>query len=204
MLTLTQGIVIVDDYLQQKEFPQLMLNTLDIVKFRRKLSMSCKYELIITRTFDAPKEILFRMWTDSKNLSNWWALKGFRLDVIHVDLRPNEMLLYKQTSSEGQVIWGKYVYKEIVEPDKLVFTNSFSDEEGRTVRAPFYSSWPLEIMNTLTFQNQGDKTTLTIRGIPVTICEEELDTFKNKHEGIKQTFAESFDQLDTYLKEVVY
>ena len=166
--------------------------------------MSCQYELIITRTFDAPKEILFNMWTDSNHLSNWRTLKGFRLDVIHVDLRPNEMLLYKQTSSEGQVIWGKYVYKEIVEPDRLVFTNSFSDEEGQTVRAPFYSSWPLEIMNTLIFQDQGGKTTLTISGIPVTICEEELDTFKNNHEGIKQTFAESFDQLDTYLKEVVY
>jgi len=159
---------------------------------------------MITRTFDAPKEILFSMWTDSKHFSKWRTLKGFRLDVTHIELRPNGMFLYKQTSSEGQVIWGKYVYKEIVAPDKLVFTNSFSDENGTTIRAPFYSSWPLEIMNTLTFQEQGGKTSLTIRGIPVTICEEELDTFKNEHEGIKKTFTESFDQLDTYLKEIIF
>lgn len=166
--------------------------------------MSCKYELKITRTFDAPKEILFCMWTDSDHLTNWRAPKGFTIDVASMEVRPNGMFLYKQTSSEGQGIWGKFVYKEIVEPEKLVFTNSFSDENGNTIRAPFFSSWPLEIMNTLTFQEQGGKTTLTIQGIPVTISEEELDTFKNKHEGIKQSFSELFEQLDTYLKDVKY
>lgn len=165
--------------------------------------MSCQYTLNIIRTFDTPIETLFSMWIDSVHLKQWWAPKGFTTDVASMEVRPNGMFLYKQTSSEGQEIWGKFVYQEIVEPDKLVFTNSFSDENGNTIRAPFFSSWPLEILNTLTFQEQEGKTTLNIQGIPVTRNEEELDTFKNNHEGIKQSFAETFDQLDTYLKEAI-
>ncbi len=164
-----------------------------------------QYELKITRIFNAPIETLFRMWTDSNHLKRWWAPNGFMMDIARIDLRPNGILLYKQTSSEGQEMWGKFVYQEVVKPTKLVFINSFSDDNALTVRAPFYSSWPLEIMNTLTLKSEIDgRTTLTIQGMPVTISEEELDTFKREHEGIKEAFANTFDQLDTYLKEVVY
>ncbi|MBX6396323.1 MAG: SRPBCC domain-containing protein [Alicyclobacillaceae bacterium] len=86
-----------------------------------------------------------------------------------------------------------------VEPEKLVYTHSFSDEEGNTVRAPFSPTWPLEILNTLTFTEHEGKTTLTMRGVPLSATEEELKTFEAAHDRIRKGFAGTFDQLADYL-----
>ncbi|MDB5085384.1 MAG: activator of Hsp90 ATPase 1 family protein, partial [Bacilli bacterium] len=73
------------------------------------------------------------------------------MNVTKIDLRPGGIFHYRQRSPEGQEMWGKFVYREIVAPEKLIFTNSFSDEAGNTVRAPFSPTWPLKILNTFTF-----------------------------------------------------
>jgi uncharacterized protein YndB with AHSA1/START domain len=82
----------------------------------------------------------------------------------------------------------KFVYREIVEPEKLVFTDSFSDEASDTVRAPFSQTWPLEILNTWTFAEHEDKTTLTMRGVPLSATAEELKTFEAAHDMVQKGF----------------
>jgi uncharacterized protein YndB with AHSA1/START domain len=79
-----------------------------------------------------------------------------------LDLRPGGIFLASQRSPEGQDMWGKFVYQEIKAPEKLVFIQSFSDEKGNTVRAPFSPVWPLEIINKLTFTESEGTTTLTL------------------------------------------
>jgi uncharacterized protein YndB with AHSA1/START domain len=158
-------------------------------------------ELEITHTFDAPREKVFKAWTESEQLLQWWGPKGFTMNIAKFELSPGGIFLYSQTTPDGQVMWGKFVYREIAAPEKLVFTNSFSDEEGNTVRAPFSASWPLEILNTLTFTEQDGKTTLTMRGMPFSATEEERQTFAAARDGIKQGFAGTFAQLTEYLSK---
>jgi uncharacterized protein YndB with AHSA1/START domain len=159
-------------------------------------------ELVITRTFDAPRELVFKMFTESEHLKNWWGPKGFTMNVARLELRSGGVFHYSQKSPEGQEMWGKFVYREIVEPEKLVFTNSFSDEEGNTVRAPFNPTWPLEILNILTFAEHEGKTTITLRGGPLFATEKELKTFEAAHDMIRKGFAGTFDQLAEYLATV--
>jgi uncharacterized protein YndB with AHSA1/START domain len=161
--------------------------------------MSNQIELVITRTFDAPRELVFKAFTEPEHLKHWWGPKGYTMNVAKLDLRPGGVFHYSQRSPEGQEMWGKFVFREIVEPEKLVYTNSFSDEEGNTIRAPFSPTWPLEILNTLTFTEHEGKTTLTMRGVPLTATEEELKTFKAAHDMVQKGFAGTFDQLADYL-----
>ncbi|MDM5155048.1 SRPBCC domain-containing protein [Bacillus sp. DX1.1] len=157
-------------------------------------------KLIITRIFDAPRDLVFKMWTDSEHLKHWWGPKGLTMHIAKLDLCSDGVFHYSMKSPDGQEMWGKFVYREISAPDKLVFINSFSDEEGNTVRAPFSPTWPLEIQNTLIFSEEEGKTKLIMQGTPVSATEEEYETFRAAHDGVKQGFAGTFEQLADYIK----
>jgi uncharacterized protein YndB with AHSA1/START domain len=158
-----------------------------------------EFEFIITRIFDAPRELVFKAWTESEHLKHWWGPKGFTFGVSKLDFRPGGIFHYSMRSPDGHEMWGKFVYREIVVPEKIVFINSFSDEEGNTVRAPFSPTWPLEVLNTLTLSENEGKTTLTLRGGPINATEEERKTYEAGFESMKQGFGGTFDQLADYL-----
>jgi uncharacterized protein YndB with AHSA1/START domain len=159
-------------------------------------------EFVFTRTFDAPRELVFKAWTESEHLRHWWGPKGFTFGVARLDLRPGGIFHYSMRSPDGREMWGKFVYREIVAPEKIVYMNSFSDEEGNTVRAPFSPTWPLEVYNILTFSEHEGKTTLTLRGGPVNATEEERKTYEAGFESMKQGFGGTLDQLADYLSKV--
>lgn len=159
-------------------------------------------EMVITRSFEAPRELVFKVWTEAEHLAQWWGPKGMSLRVSTLDLRPGGIFHYSMQSPEGHIMWGKFVYREIVAPEKIVFTNSFSDEEGNTIRAPFSESWPLEVLNTLTLTENEGKTTLTLRGGPLHATEEERKAYQAMFESMKQGFGGTFDQLEEYLAKV--
>ena len=77
--------------------------------------------------------------------------KGFATTSARNDPRPGGVFHYRMRSPAGQEMWGKWVYREIAPPERLVFVQSFSDEAGNTVRAPFSAEWPLEVLSTVTF-----------------------------------------------------
>ncbi|HET7616394.1 MAG TPA: SRPBCC domain-containing protein, partial [Bacillales bacterium] len=176
-------------------------------KFTKERAMvmteiSKDYELVITRTFEAPRELVWKAVTKPEHLKHWWGPKGYGMTIVKLDLRPDGVFHYSQTSPDGEEMWGKFVYREVDKPGKLVFTNSFSDEEGRTVRAPFSKTWPLEILNDWTLTEADGKTEITMRGTPLTDVEEEIATFKEAQSMVKQGFAGTFDQLADYLTKL--
>ena len=100
-----------------------------------------------------------------------WRPKVFTSPVCKIDLRVGGDYLNCMRSPEGQDYWNKGVYREIVEPERIVFTDSFSDAEGNVVPASYYGmsgDWPLESLVTVTFEEHEGKTKLTLRrvGIP--------------------------------------
>lgn len=164
--------------------------------------MEQRNELVITRFFNAPREIVFKMWTDAEHLAKWWGPKGFTLTVSSLDLQPGGIFHYCM-SGNGFEMWGKFVYVEITPPEKLVFINSFSDKEGNITRAPFSATWPLEVINMLTLTEKDGKTLMTIKGGPHNATDEEIQTFIAGTESMQQGFAGTFDQLDEYLATIV-
>ena len=102
---------------------------------------------VIARVFDAPRQNVWRAWTEPDRLRQWWGPKGFKVHTCKVDLRPGGIFLYGMTAHDGTDIWGRFVYREIEAPEKLVFMVSFSNPEGGVSRHPWSPSWPLEWMS---------------------------------------------------------
>lgn len=158
--------------------------------------------LIIVRTFDAPRDLMFNVWTDPEHFKHWWGPKGCTVVASKMDLRPGGTLLYSMRMPDGPEMWAKFVYHEILAPDRLVFVSSFSDEKGNITRAPFSATWPLEITNTLILREQFDKTTLTLLSHPANATDEEWQTFETAFSSLHQGFSGTFDQLAGYLAKL--
>lgn len=158
-------------------------------------------QLVISRAFDAPRELVWKAFTEADRLAQWWGPKGFTMLVRTLDFRPGGVFLYAMRAPDGHVMWGRFVYRDIQEPERMVFVNSFADEDGNIIRAPFSPTWPLEILNIVTFTESGDKTTVTLRGGPINASDEERATFWSSQESVEQGFAGTFDQLAAYLAE---
>jgi uncharacterized protein YndB with AHSA1/START domain len=105
-------------------------------------------------------------------------------------------------SPDGHSMSGKFVYREIVAPERMVFIVSFSDEMGGTTRHPMSQTWPLEVLNILTLTEHEGKTTLTLRGGPINATEEERKTFEENFKGMQQGFTGTFDQFEEYLSKI--
>jgi uncharacterized protein YndB with AHSA1/START domain len=156
----------------------------------------------ITRTFDAPRELLFRVWTQPEHLTRWWGPKGFTVVHCTSDLRPGGAMHYGMRGPDGSMMWGRWVFREIVPPERLAFVTSFSDEEGGVTRAPFLDGgWPLEVLSTVTFTERDGRTTLTMIGIPLNATDAERVTFRGMHQSMQGGWTGTLDQLDAYLEK---
>jgi len=159
-------------------------------------------EFALTRQFAAPRALVFQALTEADRLARWWGPKDFAMVSAKVDLRPGGLFHYQMLSPEGHVMWGRFAYREIVAPERIVFTNSFSDAAGGVTRAPFSPTWPLEVLNTLTLTEAAGLTTVTLRGGPVNATPEERRTFEGHFTSMQQGFGGTFDQLAAYLAKL--
>lgn len=158
-------------------------------------------EFSIVRVLDAPRELVWRAWTNAEHLAKWWGPVIFQNEVVGFDFRIGGVFHYKMTTDDGNVMWGKFVYREIDEPQKLVYVSSFSDENAGVTRAPFAENFPLEVLNTLTFEENDGKTTLTLRGVPFNASEEEIAFFASMHDSMRGGFGGTLDALTEHLAQ---
>src|SRR4051794_25616045 len=164
-----------------------------------ELDGSIANELVITRVFDAPRELVFQAFAEAERLAQWWGPKGFTIHVSRLDFRPGGIFHYRMAAPDGQDMWGRFAYREIVPPERIVWVNSFSDEAGNLTRPPFSDPWPPEILNTVTLVEHDGKTTLTLRGGPINATEAERATFEAGFDSMRQGFGGTWDQLAEYL-----
>ncbi|MGP4073220.1 SRPBCC family protein [Piscibacillus sp. B03] len=153
----------------------------------------------LTHTFNAPCDLVFKAFTDSEHLQNWWGPEGWVFQVAKADFRPGGVFHYSQKPVDGDVMWVKFEYDEIIVPEKLIYTSYFSDEEGNVVRAPFDENWPMKIQNAYKFEELDGKTIITMVAKPVSATEEELENFKLSQKMFKEGFSVTFTQLEDYM-----
>ncbi len=149
---------------------------------------------VVARVFDAPREMVFKAWTEPERLKRWWGPKGFTTPFCAVDLREGGVFLYCMRSPEGRDSWGRGVFREIVVPEQLVLAMSFADAEGNVVPATYYRlspDWPLESLMTVTFEELAGATRVAVRheGVPP----------GPDGDGARQGWAEILDGLAEYL-----
>lgn len=126
--------------------------------------------LTITRIFDAPREQVWKAWTETEQIKKWWGPKDFTAPHINSDLRTGGTYLYAMHGPAGSEfdkdMWSGGTYNEVVPMEKIVATDHFADADGNAVSPKEYGmpgEWPEEMLITVTFEDADDgKTKLTI------------------------------------------
>lgn len=154
-------------------------------------------ELVITREFDAPRELVWRAWSEPEMFKRWWGPEGYTAPVVEIDFRVGGKFLGCMRAPNGKDFWSTGTYLEIVEPERIVTTDSFADEKGNVVPASHYGfpeDHPTEMKVTVTFEDLGgDRTRMTLlhEGLPGGAM----------REGAGQGWSTSFDKLAAVLAE---
>jgi uncharacterized protein YndB with AHSA1/START domain len=112
-------------------------------------------DLVLTRIFDAPRDLVFRAWTERDRLQRWWGPHGFTNPVCEVDVRPGGAIRIEM-AGHGMRHPMAGVFLEIIAPERLVFTSVPLDGNGESL---------FEVLNVVTIEDIGGKTRLTLRAI---------------------------------------
>ena len=147
---------------------------------------SAERELVITRIFDAPRRLVFKAWTEPDHLVRWWGPQGFTSTIIKMDVRPGGAYRIHMRSPEGNDHWSQSIYREVVEPERLVLTGNWTDSEGNPTSP--------ETLLTVTFEEHDGKTKLTLHQAVF-----ESVTARDAHRG---GWTSSLDRLAEYLATV--
>ena len=155
---------------------------------------------VISRVFDAPRDRVWQAWTEVERLKQWWGPKGFTVTHCTLDLRPGGKGHYCLRAPDGSQMWGRFVYREIVKPERLVWSNSFSDKDGGLTVHPMNPKWPREMHTTVRFKDLGGKTEVTVEWIPIDgSTEVEIKTFDQGRDSMKMGWTGTMDQFAAYL-----
>ena len=138
---------------------------------------SAKTELVITRDFDAPRGLVFKAWTRPEHMVHWWGPRGYTTPTCEMDVRPGGALRMCMRSTEGQDLWVHGEFREVVEPERLVFTATNEVDHVETVIA-------------VTFADQGGRTLLTMHQ---TFSKPEVSR------GAREGWTSSLDRLAEFL-----
>jgi uncharacterized glyoxalase superfamily protein PhnB len=154
----------------------------------------------MSRVFDAPRELVWKCFTEPERMKQWWGPKGFKVIASKMDLRPGGTYHYGMKAPDGSTMWGKFLYRQIVPQERMEFINSFSDEGGGTTRHPLSKDWPLLLLSVFTFEDQPDgKTKFTVTWSPHQATDAECKTFDSSHDSMRQGWGGTMDQLAGYL-----
>lgn len=153
----------------------------------------------LTRTFDAPRQLVWDAMTKAEHLKHWMGPTG---GLIHatVDLRPGGVFHYGMAMPDGSTMWGKWTFKDIDPPKKLVVIVAFSDEKLGMTRHPMAPTWPLETLSTTTLTEKDCKTTVHLEWVAYNATAEEQAVFDSSHDSMTGGWTGTMDALNAYLK----
>ena len=145
--------------------------------------------LLITRIFEAPRELVFKAWTEPERVARWWGPHGFTAPVCELDVRPGGAIRIHMRAPDGSLIPARGVYHEVVEPERLVFTTFVSEDEAGHPQ--------LEVLHTVTLDDLGDKTKLTLRARLIKSMPEAAGMLAGMTEGWEQGLDRLAESLQT-------
>ncbi|MGO1059380.1 SRPBCC family protein [Planococcus sp. FY231025] len=149
-------------------------------------------ELVIERFFMAPRELVFSAYTEPEQIKNWWGPIGWMTTNYQMDVRPGGIWHYCMRSPEGDEAWGKSIYQEVTAPERLVYIDKFSDENGNDAEG--FPSMKI----TVEFIEEGNGTRLAIR----TLFDSEEDLKKVMDMGMVEGMTETLDRLEQHLNSM--
>lgn len=157
---------------------------------------------VINRSFSAPIETIFELWTNPEHLAHWLPPTGFTMKYIHADFNPGGESFYVMSDESGSnKMFGKAQYKEVEKPNRIIYSQQFCDENGKVIRHPMAPTWPESMLTTVVFVSESEnQTRITVTWLPVgKNSNEEIDTFVKGRTSMTGGWTGTFDKLDEYL-----
>lgn len=120
------------------------------------------FDVVVTRTFDAPRERVWRAWSDADEVMKWWGPQGFTSPTCRMDFREGGTTLVCMRSDQGLELYNTWTYRSIEPMDRIEFEQGFADEKGTRV-APAQLGLPPgipeEVRHVVTLVAIDDQTT---------------------------------------------
>jgi uncharacterized protein YndB with AHSA1/START domain len=159
-----------------------------------------KQKFVINRTFEAPRELMFDMWTSPEHLSRWLPPTGFEMEYIRADIWPGGIAFYSMFGG-GVKMFGRCEYLAIELPERIVYTQQFCDEHENISRYPGAPTWPETMLTTVELSEEDpDQTRVTVTWEPYgAATPAEIDAFVKERGGMTQGWTGSFDKLEALL-----
>lgn len=142
---------------------------------------------VFTRTFDAPRDLVFKAWTEPERMAAWWGPAGFSNPTCELDVRPGGAIRIDMRAPDGMTFPMKGRFEEVVEPERLVFVSTAMENEA--------GEPGLEAHNTVTFTEEGGRTRLVITAVVTKVTPEAMAAL----EGMETGWTQSLDKLERYL-----
>lgn len=164
------------------------------------MSAAPSKEFVISRVFDAPRDLMWKSFTEPEHMAQWWGHAGVKIVKSDMDLRVGGTYHYGMQNPDGQIMWGRQVFREVTPPDRIVLISSFSDEAAGLKRHPLAPQWPLQIYTIYKFEDApGGKTRFTVIWSPYEATADEQAAFDAGHASMTGGWSGVFDKLDAYL-----
>lgn len=156
---------------------------------------------VITKEFNAPRNLVFDAWTRVEHLNNWmFPMPGCTCEFVKADIKDGGTSLHKITMPNGHQMWLFTKYEQVSPPDKLVFLQYMSNEEGDILPNPQMPNWPKDMLATLYFEEVSDSTTkITFLWEPRNPTAEELEVFEATRADHPKGWGAGMEQLRNYL-----
>jgi len=156
------------------------------------------------RVFAAPLDQVWKAWSERNQLAKWWGPKGCSLEVSLLEFREGGFFHYAMRFENAPPMWGRFNYREIVPNERIVWLNSFANEKCGIARAPFSDFCPLEIENSVTFEEEEGTTRMTLYAEPFGASVEEVKYFAElcSSGNLERGNCGMFDQLADHLRQI--
>lgn len=172
-------------------------------KLAEHLSAEADAGFFSTRVVNAPRHRVWQAWTDPAQLARWWGPAGMTVEVLGGEVRPGGTLHYAMIAPPGHPMagrtYGRFVYLEVAPEGRIAWVNSFADAAGGLARHPLAPQWPAEMLNTVTFDDHGSTTTITLRARPIRAKDTDRLAFASMLGGMQMGYGQTLDKLEAVL-----
>jgi uncharacterized protein YndB with AHSA1/START domain len=155
---------------------------------------------MLERTFDAPRELVWKAWTDPKLVSRWYGPNAETI-VHRLDLKPGGLCLVEMRWGRKSN-WQRVEYVEVKPPELLIWLHSSADANWNVIPSPMMTDWPRTLLTTVTFEQAGDQTKLRLTWVPHEACAAEIAFFRAAISGMDKGWAAGMELLKKLLVDL--
>ncbi len=157
-------------------------------------------EYKLERIFEAPRELVWRAWTDPELLHRWYG-PGIETIIHKFDLKPGGSWL-NEMKWGGDSDFSKMVFQEVTPPSMLVWHHSSSDSDWNIITSPMMADWPRVLLTTVIFEDMGDRTNVRLTQVPIEATDAEIACFAAKMAGMDKGWGSGYAIMDELFVEL--